>query len=399
MILAHSVRAAAADPDKRIDWLELGKFFGEEAGGPLSPAQAEQVSPVAAAHRLLTNQFGLIPYGLYERKEGARVPVEDAALTAMLKGRPNPNHSMFALRKTVMSNAFWYGWGAVWNRRDHNGTLVERIPLPTDCGTIRRDNSTGMIWYDFTVDGVQRTFSSYDLSILRFESHDGIQGRGLLTMAKSSIRTDAKAQEYQRKFYENGARISAIVEVDSDADSETRDAIRREFNRFSREDAFKMAVLDHGMKVTPLGISQTDAQYLESRGFTVEEISRFTGVPKYMLQSGKESYDSNRQQRVDYVTDVLVPYVVQWEQEDTYKLLVERQREKGWYVHGNPSVLLRGDDESRFKVYQAAIYDGVLNPDECRELEERAPIPGGLGKTHFITKNLASLEAVAKGAT
>jgi len=131
----------------------------------------------------------------------------------------------------------------------------------------------------------------------------------------------------------------------------------------------------------------------------VEEVARFTGIPKYMLQTGKEAYNSNQQQRVDYVTDTLLPHVTHWEQENTYKLLHGLQRADGWYVHGNVSVLLRGDDASRAAFYEKMIHNTVYNPDECRALEEKDPIPGGLGKKFLVTKNLAGLEQVLKGET
>ena len=82
-----------------------------------------------------------------------------------------------------------------------------------------------------------------------------------------------------------------------------------------------MAVLTRNYKYTPIGINQKDAQYIETRAFGVEEVARFTGIPKAMLQSGKESYESNQQQRITFVTDTLVPYVTQWEQENTFKCL------------------------------------------------------------------------------
>ena len=114
---------------------------------------------------------------------------------------------------------------------------------------------------------------------------------------------------------------------------------------------FTVAVLDRNMTYTPLGVNQSDAQYIESRQFTAEEVARFTGIPKHMLQTGKESYDSNAQQRQNYVTDTLLPYVVQWEQEDGYKAIPPAKRDgEGWYMRGNVAVLLRGDDLTRSQV-------------------------------------------------
>ena len=404
MLLDRAVNVPRAGIESRtMTWEETQQWFrqvflgGEEL--EVSVSSSERLSPVAAAHRILTNSFGMIPFGVYVKDGDARRPISDKALNEVLKQRPNVNASPFVLNKTVMSNAFWHGWGAVWNVRDEHGQVTERIALPSDCGSIRHDRGTGLYWYDFNVDGMQRTFASYELSILLFESYDGIHGRGMLQLAREMVASDGMAQRYAKKFYQNGARLSGIVEVDTDASKDTRARLKKEFTRYANDDAFKVAVIDHGMKFTPLGLSQSDAQFIESRSFSVEETARFTGIPKYMLQTGKEAYNSNQQQRVDYVTDTLVPFVSQWEQENTYKLLHAWQREKGWYLRGNVSVLLRGDDAARANFYQKMVYTGLYNLDECRALEERDPIPGGLGKNFFITQNLASLDRVLKGAT
>lgn len=384
-----------------LTWDEVQARFreifltGEELS--VGVGSAEKLSPVAAAHRILTNSFGVIPFGIYQKDGDARKAVGDKNLDRVMKQRPNINMTPFTVRKTVMSNAFWHGWGAVWNVRDDVGQIIDRIPLPSDCGSIRRDQNTGLYWYHYSVGGVSRTFASYELSILLFESYDGIHGRGILNLAREVVASDGMAQQYGKKFYQNGARLSGIVEVATDAKPETRDKVKEHFASYASDDAFKVAVLDHGMKYTPLGLSQSDAQFIEGRGFSVEEVARFTGIPKYMLQTGKEAYNSNQQQRVDFVTDTLVPFVTNWEQENTYKLLTPQQRNNGWYVHGNVSVLLRGDDQTRAAFYEKMIQNTVYCPDECRALEERDPIPGGLGKRFLVTKNLASLDQVLKG--
>lgn len=388
--------------ERSLSWEEVNALFrqvffrGEALDG--GQKNAEKLSPVAAAHRILTNSFGMIPFGVYRKDGDARLPVSDGALDCVLKGRPNDNMTPFLLRKTVMSNAFWHGFGACWNRRDQAGRIVSRLPLPSDCCSIRRDRESGAYWYDYNVDGSLKTFSSYDLSFLFFESYDGIHGRGLLDLARESIASDAMAQRYNKKFYQNGARISGVLEVETDANPDTRKKLKDEFKAYATDDAFSVAVVDHGMKFTPIGLNQSDAQFMESRSFSVEEVARFTGIPKAMLQTGKESYESNNQQRQIYVTDTMLPYVMQWEQEDGYKLLVRNQREAGWYIHGNVEVLLRADPQTRAAFYEKMIQNSVYCPDECRAKEELNPIPGGLGRQFLATKNLGSLASVLNGA-
>lgn len=402
MILSKAMgRPRASMEERNLTWEETQKFFRNLflSGEDIEPSRrnAERLSPVAAAHRILTNSFGLIPFGLYRKDGEARIPETDEYLDRVLKVRANEYMSPFMARKLVMSNAFWRGFGAVWNRTDGLGHIVQRIPLPTDCCTIRKDEEDGRYWYDYNVDGVQRTFSNYELSFLYFETYDGIRGRGLLDLARESIALDSMAQRYSKKFYQNGARMSGILEVDTDASRDTRDKLKREFKSYASDDAFAVAVVDHGMKFTPIGLAQRDAQFVESREFTVEEVSRFTGIPKHMLQTGKESYDSNAQQRLNYITDTLLPYVVQWESEDSYKLPDPERRRAGVYIHGNVEVLLRADPTARANFYEKMIQNSVLNPDECRAKEEKNPIPGGWGQRFLATKNLGSLESVLEG--
>lgn len=403
MLLRNAMASPRAVEYNTLDWSEVNQKFRDIflAGGEYDTGirGAEQLSPVAAAHRILCNDFGMIPFSVYRKDGNARVPADVPDLDTVFKGRPNTNMTPYMLGRTVMSNAFWYGFGAVWNRRDSTGHIVERIALPSDCCSIRQDRETGQYFYDYSVDGIRRTFTGYELSFLFFESYDGIRGRGFLQLARETIGADGAAQQYGRKFYQNGAMISGIVEVDADLGKAGRDQVREEFSTYNPygEDAFKVAVLTRGYKYTPIGLNQKDAQFIESRQFTVEEISRFTGIPKAMLQSGKESYESNAQQRVVFVQDTLVPYVTQWEQENTYKCLLPDQRKQGMYFKGNVAVLLRGDDKSRAEYYKEMIQYSIMNPDECRALEERNPIPGGLGKRFLVTKNLGSLESVLTG--
>lgn len=374
-------------------------WFGDGKASKVTRKVAQGLSPVMAAHRILAGSMSVLPVGLFRKVDGAREPVEDKALDWVLKTRPNPMMTPAAVKRTLMSQAFWYGRAHLWIRRDRaTGEVVQLVPLYTPDVSILKDKSTGLYWYECTVNGLRRAFDPDELITVYFESYDGIHGRGVLELAKESIAADAEAQKYSAKFYSSGAKMSGIVSVDTELEQPGRERVKEEFRRYGKDDAFAVAVVDRGMTYTPIGLSQADAQFIEGRTFSVGEISRFTGVPECMLQEGKQAYNSNAQQMLAFVTNTLMPHVVQWEQELGYKLLSDEQLKSGHYFRFNLSSLLRGDDEARAKFYQTMIFSGVYCPDECRAMEEKNPIPGGLGSKFFMTKNLASLEAVAGGA-
>lgn len=401
MMLDRAIRAGVEYTD--LDWSVMQtwfqKFFFSGEDIPGTQAVAERLSPIAAAHRILTNAMSVLPVGLYRKENGARYPVRDDGLDWLLKVRANEAMSPPLMRKVLMSQAFWHGMGALWKYRGHDGGIAELIPLYTKDLSIRKDMETGALWYDCMVDGMLRSFAPSELVLVFFETYDGIHGRGVLDLAKESVSADAAAQRYARKFYTNGAKMSGIVEVNADLGAEGRQKIKNEFKKYAAggDDAFRVAVLDRDMKYTPIGLNQAEAQFIESRSFSVAEASRFTGVPEFMLQSGKQSFESNQQQQLSFVTNTLMPHVVQWEGEFGYKLLDRARLLSGHYMKCNLAALLRGDDQSRAKFYQLMVYCGIYNLDECRAFEEMNPLPDGLGIQHFMTKNLDTLAHIVEG--
>ncbi len=399
MIFSRAIRNEAVGSgysDKTIeqifhDLLTVGPFGS-------SPENAEKLGAVAAAHRILTNSLAAMPWQI-RRKDGEQRFEVDHALAYPLKTRANAYMSPYMAEKVIVSRAFWYGAGYAYIERDERGAVSEIIPIPAEpeISMNARDN---MRWYEFTVPDTQaygkvltRKFAESQILRFLFETYDGVDGRGMLHIGKETIDTDLKAQKYGNKFYTNGARLSGVIEVDAELGREKRDLLKEEFNKkYSGDNAFKVAVLDLGMKYTQLGISHQEAQYLENREFSVEEVSRATGIPLHMLQSGKQSYQSNEQQRLDFLTDTLTPHLVQIEQEWKYKLFSRKDIDEGYYLKKNENSIMRGTHEARANYYQKMIGIGAMCADDIRADEDRSPLPDGLGQKFWMSKNYAPVD-------
>ena len=363
-----------------------------------SPENAEKLGAVAAAHRILTNSIAAMPWQI-RRKEGENRYEEEHALSFPLKTRANAYMSPYMAEKVMLSRAFWHGTGYAYIEHGERGEVTEIIPIPAE-PVITVNPRDNMRWYKFTVPdtvnyGRTLTRSFAESQILRFvfETYDGVGGRGMLNIGREIIDTDLKAQKYGNKFYTNGARLSGVLEVDAELGKDKRDLLKEEFNRkYSGDNAFKVAILDLGMKYTQLGISQQEAQYLENREFNVEEVSRITGIPLHMLQAGKQSYQSNEQQQLEFVMNTLTPHLVQMEQEWKYKLYSRQDIENGYYLKKNVASLMRGTHDARANYYTKMIGIGATNADEIRADEDKSPLPDGQGQKFWMSKNFAPVD-------
>lgn len=404
-MIASQAAAASTVTYTELDYeamlRRIERIFSLDNDTPeIAVANAEQLSPVAAAHRILTDSMSVLPIALRRKAGGERQELDTRRdLDYVLHCRMNDAMSPAMGKKILMSQAFWHGLGAAYIERDALGHVTGLYPLQTAGYQYMRDRDTGQSWYAFTVDDMTRKFQPGDLLLCFFETYDGKHGRGMLDLARETVATDRAAQKYLRKFYAGGGALSGVLEIESDATPQTREKVRKAFQSYASDmdSVYKMAVVDKGMKYTPIGISQSDAQFIESRGFSVAEVARFTGIPEFMLQSGKQSYNSNEQQQLVFVTNALVPHVTMWEQEWAYKLFTDKELRDGCYMRFNVSALMRGDDATRSKFYQTMVYSGIYNLDECRALEEMNPMPDGLGQNFFITKNLDTVGHIVHG--
>ena len=141
-----------------------------------------------------------------------------------------------------------------------------------------------------------------------------------------------------------------------------------------------------------------DAQFVESRQFNVTEIARFWGMPLYKLQEGKQAYNSNEQQALDYLGNPLDTILVQYEQEYRRKLL-SRGEQKKRYFRFNRTALLRTDSTARGAFLKTMVDTGIYTRNEARAYEELNAYRTGdenPANRLFVSKNFASIENVDK---
>ena len=143
------------------------------------------------------------------------------------------------------------------------------------------------------------------------------------------------------------------------------------------DNGLRVAFWDHGLKYTPISATMKDAEWVSNHDVTVLDICNFFGVPAYKLNSGKQSYSSNEQNAIEYVTGTLHPIITQYEQEQTWKLLLPSQRRQGLELHINMMAELRGDHASRANWHAQRRNLGAYSVNEIRQHEDLPDVPGG----------------------
>lgn len=369
-----------------------GWLSGEESVA-MSRDKAMKVSTVNRCVEVLSTSMAVLPVYLMNEETKERLPQHP--LHSMLWGRANEAMSTFDYQRLMMCNQLLRGNAYAAIIRDpSSGRPRDLLPLPPDYVQPVFDDA-GKLWYVFThpVTGDMTLLRPEELIHYKAYSEDGLEGVSVLKRASLTLSTAKAAAQYENSTWLNGGQPSGILTTDTDLggpvqrtapDGSTvmvdpKEELRRSWDSIHKgpDKAFRVAVLDLGLKYQPISMTNTDAQFVESNEIRVADVCRFFGVPLHLAYAGKQSYASNEQNGIEFVNYTLLGYETQWGQEDTYKLLLPSERAASLRIKRELKVFLKGDTTAQAAYYRALREIGALNADEIRALEDRGQIPGG----------------------
>lgn len=381
------------------------------AGWDLDTGGDEAALKVSAVYRGINfsaETISVMPF--YIMDETTRKHIDDHPLMEVLKMRPNEAMTPSDYKKLMETNRLLVGNGYAYiGRNARTGRVDEMLPLAPDLVYPWFDEDHHLHYlYTDPLSGKVFDLLPHQLIHYKAFTRDGIHGISPLTYAREVIAKDRAAKSYERALYNNGGRPSGVLYTDTDLSGkkvEIKDAdgkvvevisqkeqVRRAWEKVHAggDNAFRTAVLDLGLKYQPIAMNNSDAQFVESNDITIADIARFLGVPLHVLMSGKQSYESNQQNRVEYVQTTALATVTACEEEDTFKLLSGPDRAKNYRIRRNMNAALRGDFESRSKYYQTMHQIGAYSVNDVCALEDMPDVPGG--HVHQASLNYVPLE-------
>ena len=377
-------------------------FFmgGSTSGKPVNERSAMQMTAVYSCVRILAEAIAGLPLHLYKYTEsGGKEKACDHPLYLLLHDEPNPEMSSFVFRETLMTHLLLWGNAYAQIIRNGKGEVIALYPLMPNKMTVDRDEN-GHLYYTYqmaneeahTMEGTSVKLNPYDVLHIPGLGFDGLVGYSPIAMAKNAIGMAIACEEFGAKFFANGAAPSGVLEHPGTIKDPTRvrDAWQSQFGGSSNSG--KVAVLEEGMKYTPISISPEQAQFLETRKFQINEIARIFRVPPHMVGDlEKSSFSNIEQQSLEFVKYTLDPWVIRWEQSMTRALLTLDDK-KEYFIKFNLEGLLRGDYQSRMNGYSIARQNGWMSANDIRELENLDRIPAELGgDLYLINGNMLPL--------
>lgn len=360
----------------------LGTASGQQLGLPLAPIidqtkltppdAALQISAVFACVEILAQTISTLPLYVYRDKGGVRVPDKMSRLWLLLHERPNDWMTPSEFLSAMVVNRMLRGNAYALIERDGTGEPIALIPLSPDQMEVS------------VVDGgeVYVYYQDGDITALAPENvihwkglGNGFLGLSKLDFMRATTNEAIRAQDNANSLYGKGSKPTGVLQTDSRLSAEQVTALMTRFRTSMTSSGGGLIIADRGLKYSQMSLSPADAQLLETRRFTIEEICRWFGVPGVLVgTTGQTTWGSGIEQIVSgFHKFTIGPLCKQLEQ-------VLERRLKNYEpitIEFKMDGLLRTDPASRAAFYSTMSQNGAMTRNEIRRLENLPPVEGG----------------------
>jgi len=313
---------------------------------------------------------------------GRRVVASDHPLYYLLHDSPNADQTAVDFWDFVAAAIELRGNGYAEIYRGGSGRVVSLgVPFAPELVQVRRLKS-GSLEYTVADNGSERVLPQERMLHIRGFGGNPLGGLSTLTFARRTMASALVTEAAARSTFGNGIRTNGAFISDHPLTKEQMNEVDETLSEkyAGAMNAGRPLILNHGMKYQAISMNPEDAQMLETRAFSVEDICRFFGVPPFMVGHTQKTTSWGtglEQQTLGFQKFTLRRRLKRIEMALEKQLLTPAERNAGLTIEFNIDGLLRGDSASRSASYTAGIQNGYYTINEVRAWENLPPVDGG----------------------
>jgi HK97 family phage portal protein len=354
-------------------------FGGGEtkAGAIINGTTSLAISAYSRANQVLADTMATLPVNVHKRNSDGTTEIVDHPVADLFKIEPNNMQTAVNWRSAGQGGLNTYGntYSEIFRKGDGS---TKSLGVPFLFSEVEIKENEGRLVYQVTKNGKTRVIQGRDMHHVLGFSYDGVVGIARLDSMSETLGLSKTYEDKASAFVRNDSTPPVVLIGKGGLKNDQLKSSKDNWQAAqSGRNSGKAAVLNGDWDIKQLAITPDQAQFLQSRVFSVGEIARFTGVPPHLLfELDRATFNNIEQQSIEFVTYTLLGWVNRWEQEANRKLFKPSER-KTHFLKFNLNGLLKADAKSRGEFYKALASIGALTPNDARKFEDMNPLEGG----------------------
>ena len=343
---------------------------------PVTEEQAMKIPSVVACVELITGSIAQLPIYLYKENDKGEVErIANDRRVFLLNNEPNSLLNGYSFKKRVAKDYLFYGVSYTKKETARNNVL-ELNPFDMRLVQVTKylidgykyDADIKLTTYGADGNGIQKIFKPYELVMILRDSEDGVTSRGILESGSDILTLAINEGEYTNNILKNGALPIGVIETVNRLSENAIKKLRAGWESIygGAKNSGKTVILEEGLQYKPISLKPNDMQLVDGRKATVSEICRLFNVPESMVNADANKYASNEQNNLHFLQYTLSPIITAIESALDKSLLLEKEKEEGYYFRFDTSEILRTTERERIESAAQGLMRGFYSLNETR---------------------------------
>lgn len=355
---------------------------------PMGGSRELAIPAYYAGVEIIAGHAAMTPVSvLHYDQNGRRTRDLDSRVAQLLGRRANAEMHIGDVLGWCAGSIKMRGNAYLWRERNAIGQVVGYIPLnPARVQPLRiKGRKVYLVSQDQDSLGSIAGTTHDILHIRGSVGFDGLKASSPVQEYRALIGEALNEQRYQASLLENGVRPSGFLSTDGTIDPDDAETLKKKWAAAYSgvANAGRVPVLEHGLKWEKVSLSAADAQFLELRQFTRQEVAVVLHLPAQMLLAGSGSnlhYDSADMDMAWFARHTMAPLMtricraISIDDALPWGSVSPQQIGDAW-CEPDIDAISEADPSARYANYKAASW--FLVPNDAREREGLAPVEGG----------------------
>ncbi len=323
----------------------------------LSAKQALNIPSVNGCLELISNTIASLPVRLYQDVDGQVEEVQDYRLK-LLNEETGDLLNSYQAKKAMVRDYLLNGAGYIYINR--KGNEIKSMHY-VENSQVQATQSVDPIFKSIKILVQGQEYRDFDFIALTRNTVDGFTGRGIIQENQDILKVSFNSLVYENKLVKTGGNKKGFLKAKSRLTQEVMDMLKAGWRNLYSNDNESIVVLNDGLEFQESTNTSVEMQLNENKKANSEEICKLFNMSTKVLQGS-----ATDQEQSTFFKQTILPITVALSTALNKTLLLETEKEDGYYFALDCKALLKGDIEKLFKAYKTAIDANIMQIDEVR---------------------------------
>lgn len=331
----------------------------------ITKEQALNIPAVSACVGIISDTVASLPILLYKEDSGKVTAVKEDDRVILLNDETKDTLDGFQFKRALVEDYLLNGAGYAYINRERNS--VKSLHFVDSVNVSINTNADPIFkQYDILVNGA--TYQDFEFIKLVRKTKDGITGKGIIKESNKMLSVAYNSLVFEDMLVKTGGNKKGFLKSQGRLSKEAITELKAAWNNLYRNNTESVVILNNGLDFQEASSTSVEMQLNENKKTNSTEINKVFIVPPSILDGTASDEEYN-----NWIKVCILPILAALQTALNKDLLLPS--EKGsFYFAFDTKELLKGDIEKRFRAYEIATKNSIMQVDEVRYEENLPPL-------------------------